>query len=788
MPVLASCVLGGALLGLWLPVFPCASALACLPVGIGGLCLWFWRWPGLLFVVALAGASLDSREFLEQVLDPALTGQDILVQGYVRDFPRRIAADQGQSFDLSVTANDDSTLLPRFPRRIQLQWYRVAEPVVPGECWVLRVRLKPPHGFANRAGFDRLRGLFQRHTGAVGYVRDSILNHRCITSPWRSPGLKLRARFGARVQQSLPQESSVPLLLGISIGVRTEVTPAQWQLLRDTGTSHLMAISGLHIGMVAAGSWACLSWLGRVLARCGLRLPVHFVAAAGAASVAMLYASAAGFALPTVRALAMLLIALLLTQQQRYWRAGAVVSCALLGVVLFDARALLSAGFWLSFGAVVVLINCVRLRVFDSSDTLPSRLASIGQQTLLLLETQWVLGVGLAVPVLIFFDQLAVPALLANIIAIPLFTLLVMPLVFIGSALLVPLPALGTGLLRLSCRLLDMLLSYLEWLVAVLPVGWSPGPLATGTSVLLVLALIAVLLPRPFPRIRVGGVALVLAFGAQQLAQQLAGSAELRIHVLDVGQGLAVVIRQGERTLLYDAGPAWQASDAGERIVLPVLRKLGVTQLDQFIVSHGDSDHSGGMDAVLAVLPVRRLLTSAPLAHGVTKAQPCRAGETWHWGATQFEFLHPKNLHGWSDNNASCVLLIQRGAERILLPGDIELAAERVLTARYDLHDIDLVIAPHHGSRTSSGEGFVRVTQPRYVVFSTGFANRWGFPHADVATRWQRDGTCLLNTALSGTIEFAIDTEADSSQLVADRIWRSRWTQPWALRREDPCV
>ncbi len=781
MPVLACLGLAGTALGLWLPLFPASNALPWLLLLGGSMAWWFGGWRGLVFIISLCRAGFDSNIYLAETLADALTGQDIVITGTVHDFPRIF--DDVQAFPLVI---DPDHFSGRPLRHVQLTWYQTTHQVRAGECWTLKVRLKPPHGYRNPAGFDRAALFFRRGVGAVGYVRDSALNRRC--APARSMSLSWRLRNGLaeRLERHLQQESMLPVVLGISIGLRSRLTREQWDLLRVTGTSHLMAISGLHIGMVAAAAWLLISVTSRGLSRLGHSIPFRWLAACTAAFGAAAYAGASGFALPTVRALLMLLVALLLTLARRSWGPATAIACAVLTVLLYDGRTILSPGFWLSFGAVVLLTTCV-MRVdsaVQQSESAHARLAAIWPAMKLSLrraaQAQWAVSLGLAVPVLLSFEQVSLLAPLANLLAIPIFSLLILPLVLGACALIWWWPEASSSMLQLGCRFLEMLFLMLEWLAASLPGVWFPGVFTLWTGSLAIIGLAMLLLPMPL-RCFVPGA--MLLSGAL-LWQQHAPVGGFRLHVLDVGQGLAVIVQAGDRALLYDTGPEWRAGNAGKQIILPVLRKLGISRLDTLVVSHSDKDHSGGVQAVLDGLDVDSVVASDADQFREQSIQPCRTGVGWRWEQTRFTILHPKNRHGWTDNNASCVLLVEHAGVAILLPGDIETSAERVLLSRHQSLRVDLVIAPHHGSKTSSAAELVSATQANYVVYATGYANRWGFPHPDVVKRWTEQGACSLNTALTGALEFVIGS---NGKLVLAHAGRSRWTQPWAIRRKPSC-
>jgi competence protein ComEC len=762
MPALAALVLAGAGIGIWQPVFPSDSALQIWFIPLTGLAGWLSGRRAAAFMLALVFASLDVRLYRADLLHPNLTGTDVLVTGHVAGIPRDFSAGKGQRFEFRA-----DTRAAGLPRRLRLSWYDAAPIRSPGECWQLRVRLKPPRGAVNHGGYDRERDVLTQGIGASGYVRASVLNRRCASAAFPQRVHGLRASFADWLDRRLRGEPAVPLLKAITVGVRESISTRHWELLRTTGTAHLLAISGLHVGMLAGLVWMLTAVLLRGLHRAGFALQWSWLLPAAGAAAAVLYTAAAGFALPTLRALAMLLVAVTLNAARRCWTAGAIVSLVLCGFVLHDATVLLTGSFWLSFCAVILLINCA---VNSPGTTSAGVLKRCRTGLLGLLQVQWVLGIGLAPLLILFFGQVALLAPVANLVAVPLFAFGILPVTLAGIAALAVHVESGLFLLQVSCRLLALLLSLLDGLRESLPAVWSPGPLSAGAASAAVLGLGMLLLPRPAPRFRLASLLFLVAAAVQSRS----APPNLRIEVLDVGQGLALLVETSERALLFDTGPAWLGGDAGSRVIVPALRRLGVGQLDALVISHGDADHSGGLASVRAAIPVAEYYDTGN----------CRRGAGWQWGQTRFRFLHPHRPAGWSENDASCVLLIEHAGVRILLPGDIESGAERVVLARDNIANIDLLVVAHHGSRTSSTAEFVARVSPRFAIFTTGFANRWGFPHPEVVTRFKSAGACMLNTADSGAIIFEVDA---AGNLGAPRTARRHWARPWVLRAEALC-
>jgi competence protein ComEC len=769
MPALALFALVGIIAGLWIQ--PPSDLYLSLLLLFGGLAVWWLVGPGpCLLVVGYVLTGLSCHDYLARNIVPGLAGQNLLITGQVVSFPKQAGA--GQIF---LFATETRGLPEYLPTRVQLRTYAELPHLQLGEFWQLHVRLKPPNGSVNRGVYDRQVWLLAAGIQAVGYVRNGPGNVRLQPQPERWDVHKTRARIRTDIERLAGGAEMLPFILGITVGARDLLQDAHWQILRKTGTNHLLAISGLHIALVSMGLWYAGIFLVWVLAMCGLHninhVPAHLLVVGGAFTYAML----AGFSLPTLRALSMVLLVLLHIIFQRMQDRFAVLACALLGVVVWQPLSVLSPAFWLSFTAVTLLFLSVTRRSAD-----PESVSIFSQSILLkgiagLLRTQWILGVGLAVPMCLFFGQLSLVAPLANLIAVPLFTFLILPASLTGVLLGTLLPEIAEICFLFATIGLQLLLQMLEWLAAI-PFSSMQGVLRS--PLVLIPALLAIsmlLLPRPFFRPVAAGLMLLLSMGLNSTQEPTI----LRISVLDVGQGLAVLVQTKGHLLLYDTGPGWPGGDAGAQMVIPVLNRMGVEHIDLLVVSHTDNDHSGGMYSILEAVDVDALLGPPEFVRSKQQVFECRRSLHWTWDGVAFRVLHPRDRVGWSDNNASCVLQVSIGEHSMLLPGDIETEAEQVLLSRADLIPAELVVAPHHGSRTSSSNSLVSFLQPAYVVFATGFMNRWGFPVASVTDRWETSGACLLNTAQTGglTFEFVENHGFELKSSAADN-----WLRPWAVR------
>jgi competence protein ComEC len=717
---------------------------------------------------------------IDDRLAPQLSGQDILVAGTVCEFPD---SDRGvHRFVLKLDRRSPAGL----PRRIFLSWYDSASHPSAGEAWRLKVRLKRPRGVGNPGAFDFEEWAMMRQIGATGYVRDSPLNGRLIMAGSDCPLIRIRQAIVTRMENALGESPATGHLLAISVGARNRLSEADWGVLRRTGTVHLMAISGLHIGLVAALMSFVGRQIGRFFLRSGLNFAPLFAARWFAVSGAVAYSALAGFALPAVRALVMVVAVVALTTARRGVHAEQTLGAAVFAVLLVEPWAPSGAGFWLSFYAVTLLLfSGIGLQGF-----------ALGYQTRLrrplgkvqqIFHAQFVLSVGLMPLGIYFFEQVPVVGLISNLLVVPIFALLIVPFDLLGMAVVLVSPTIGAALLTPVTVVMEWMLWVLAWLDGLPFSVWQPPPARPAWVAVSVLATLILIWPRPFRGRMIGLILMIpLLFGSSAHAPPF-----LRIVVMDVGQGLAILVQTAGHALVYDTGPSYRTRDAGESVVLPVLRHFGIRTLNTLIISHADNDHVGGGASVSAAFPAALLIAPEPTSQISLRYRRCDAGMEWTWDDVNFKILHPEQPGGkqrWSRNDGSCVLLVRAKGHTLLLSGDIEERAERRLAGSALIRQVSLVIAPHHGSNTSSSQVFVDTTKPRFVVFSSGFKNRWGHPKALVKDRWLQAGACLLSTAESGAIVFEVNASGDLRLIWRQRIdGRHIWTEPNTHKIPLPC-
>ena len=738
---------------------------------------WVWLLPLLLpmlwlkrlavpacFAIGFLWAAGWAHWRMADRLAPELEGRDIAVVGVIASLPA--LGDRSVRFEFDVESAPGGEKLPR---RLLVSWYRsaaweegpaaLASAVHPGERWILTLRLRRPHGLVNPHGFDYEAWLLERGVGATGYVRgrggERKLGER---NSFADSIEKAREAVRDRFLATLGPTPAAGILAALAVGDQRAISSEEWRLFNRTGVTHLMSISGLHVTLVS-GLVAWLVALGwRRVPALALRLPARKAAAIAAIVAALGYTLLAGFGVPAQRTFWMVAIvaaALWGGQVVSPWR---TLALALAVIVFFDPWAMLAPGLWLSFGAVLLIFYGVT--GWSAPD---GWLAQWGR-------VQWGITIGLAPAALLLFGQVSVAGPIANAAAIPVVSVVVTPLALLAAVFPVDAP------LHFSAWLTEWLLQFLEWCAALPAAQWQQHVPSLWTVLLALAGAAWLLAPRGVPW-RVCGLALMAP--AFSLAPAVPRQGEVWITAFDVGQGLAVLARTRTKSLLYDAGPAWAPdADSGSRVILPALRGTGVDRIDLLVLSHEDSDHIGGALSVLETLEVEAMASSLaaghPLRGMVTAPRGCAARESWQWDDVRFEFLNPPPAAGARRNDLSCVLRISTAAGAVLLTGDIERAGEKALLSSGVKSDV--VLVPHHGSRTSSTPEFIAAVAPRWAVVTAGYRNRFGHPNREVLERYRTAGADIARTDLQGAI--AIDVSRQALSVQGERTRQGRyWLQ-----------
>jgi competence protein ComEC len=721
-------------------------------------------------LLGVGHASWRAGTRLADELPFALEGVDIALTGVVSDLPA--ARDRGTRFLFDVEAVH--TTGARVPRRVALTWFperrgeaALAPPrLAPGERWSLTARLKRVRGLANPHAFDFEPWALERGIRATGYVRARAANTRLEehAAGWPQSLHRARDSIGQAMRAQLGEAPYGGVLVALAIGDQDAIPPAQWDVFWRTGVGHLMSISGLHITMLAALGFAIAFATWARVPALALRVPAQKAAVVVGAAVAAAYALMTGFAVPAQRTVVMLAAIAACVLAQRHGSPTRVLAVALLAVLLADPWAGLSGGFWLSFGAVAAIFYAMAMRA-----------GRVGVLRAALIEQAAVTVVMLPL-VVALFQEYSLVAPLANALAIPVAGWIVVPLSIAGAFL-------GAGMaLEAAHAALAALMVPLEAMAA-----WPHAMLETHAPASWTIALALVgcawlLAPRGVP-LRSLGLLWMLPMLVLVPSRPAQGAAW--VDVLDVGHGLAVVVRTARHTLVYDAGPTWSGeADSGERIVVPFLRGEGLSTLDALVISHADDDHAGGAISVAAMRRPRWLLSSIPTEdalHGlVSRSTPCAAGQSWAWDGVHFRVLHPAaGARAAKPNDASCVLRISTAAGAVLLTGDIEARSEEAILAREAQVDADVLLVPHHGSRSSSTPDFLAAVAPRVALLPVGHRNRFHHPHPAVMARYAARGIEVWRTDRDGALRTVLPAESAAALTVQPlerevRYWSDR--------------
>lgn len=714
---------------------------------LGRKCLLY----AICIFLSFSYACWTANTLVQAQLPQVFEGKDLSVVGVITDIPEASTVGYNFLFQVEkVLAVDGQLERPTtFAGLVRLAWYSQQGEQLPklraGERWQLVIRAKRPHGLSNPGGFDYERWLFAERILATGYVRGKETSVHLAAPTFFSIDA-IRETINQAIAKALGEQASTGLIQGLAVAATAGISQEQWQVLKATGTAHLLSISGLHIAMVASLGFVAMLLIWSLFPSLYLYLPVRVAGGVVGAVFATGYALLAGFNIPTQRSLVMVLILMLGLLLRRRFPFSASFALALLVVLMLDPLAPLSIGFWLSFGSIALLA------------LLSQHQPKVGWMKLLTVQLS--LSVFLIPLNIAFFSSLPVYSPLANLVAIPWVTLIVVPLILLGI-LLLPLSFEWASLVwQLAAQALDGL----EWglvYLAELPNALLYFPdLPWYWLMLALLGILLILLPRGIPGRWLGLVCLIPLLIWQR---PLPAVGEFRLTVLDVGQGLATVIQTAKHRLVFDTGSkSLYGFDMGEVVLAPWLRSQQISSLDRLMVSHGDNDHRGGADYLLNHFSVHELLTNEAanfpnlLAQGIanTPLKLCEVGQTWVWDEVKFEVLnpHPTIKHN-KENNQACVLRVSNAAYALLLPADIEQAAEQRLLEHTHKLQADVVLVPHHGSKTSSSVKFLQALAPKLAIVSSGYLNRFHHPHPKILERYQTQQVQLLNTADTGAIE-----------------------------------
>ena len=704
------------------------------------IALFFRAWRGVswsllgvgLFAVSAAGTLADR-------LAPGYAGDSIVARVRIADFP--VYKDPSLSF-VAVPLDDQ-----RLSERIRLSWFEPPDTIAFGDVWELELRLRRPRGNLNPGSFDYEAWLFRAGIGATGYVVAGRRNVR-LHAGMLGPIERVRQRVVTRLTQLPLDSGNVAVLAAISVGARHLLGRDQWERYARTGTSHLMAISGLHISLAAGGAYILSSIVTGLILRRG---NYHATATATALCVAAVYGGMSGLALPAQRATVMIALLAAAVVRRRQPRPITILAASCVLLTVLSPTATMAPGFKLSFAAVLILIwlarRMARIRQRSWHARLSGAVCQLGAVQVLLLLGLMPLTAGI-------FGRVSLVAPAINLIAVPVFSFVTVPFTLGGIVLDGPLEPVGDRLLLIASWSVGAVESLIE-IAADWPGAASDvAELQRGGRLCLLMPLLWAALPPGWPGRGLAWLGL-LALVVHEPRRPAPGC--LEIEVLDVGQGLSIVLRDAEHVLLYDTGPAFRGGRSmAEAVVLPHLASRGIDRIDTLIISHADLDHAGGVRPLLQGMETGTILAGEALPGLSSTYQLCRTDAEWVSGGIRFRIVHPVEGSAVEGNDASCVLLAETGGYRLLVSGDIERVAEDSLVARDALPRVTVAIVPHHGSLTSSSEAFVDVLRPELAIVSAGYRNRWGFPKDDVVERWRAAGARVLGTAESGAISARI--------------------------------
>lgn len=691
--------------------------------------------------------SLHVNKHIQNSFPEILEGKKVLLKGSICSVVEE-TENQSVKFSFKVSnlyAVDHQWKLPAY---IKLSWNNAKNNLQPGDTLLLRVKLKKPRSYANPGSFDSERYFFQQRLVATGYVVPSADNKLLQQSPIMQPINYLRQYLSIKVNNYLIGYEFAPIIKSLTLGIRSSMPAKHTEILQNTGTAHLLAISGLHIGLLASMCFFLIRIGWRYAPRSWLNIPSSLVGASGALVLSFVYACLAGLSIATQRSLIMLsifLAAILLKRKISSWYSFYL---ALLLVVLWDPFVVLSVGFWLSFFAVGLLMYA------SHSKAKPKGYMA---RILMWIRPQVVITIGLLPITLLCFSKSSIIGLVANCIAIPWVSFAVLPISILAILLIPFIPNLSSVLLQFTANNFAKLWVILTKLSNIPIYTWQvPSEYKWLLIICSSLGVLWLFIPRGLPG-RLWGACGFVPLLLMQTTLIPFGQADFIL--LDVGQGLSTVIRTQNHTLIYDTGPKLPGGfDLGNNVVIPYLHAKGIKKIDTLVISHIDNDHIGGALAILEKIPTQDILISNN--NTLTKYNPhvCIAGQSWNWDGVQFTVLHPiAENQVKKRNDHSCVLMVQAGDHKALLTGDIEKHSEKQLIELYGKQlQSDLLLVPHHGSKSSSSIEFLQTVKPKYALIPVGYKNQYGHPKEYVLQRYRDIGATILRTEQDGAISFRL--------------------------------
>jgi competence protein ComEC len=702
--------------------------------------IWIFLKLPALCLLGFAWCLMYAHHQLASTLPERLEGETVTLTGTIASIPE--VEENRVTFLFMPNHIQAEHELFKMHGVVHLSWQMPKQILKVGDQWQFNVRLKKIHGMMNPGGFDYEAWSLQEGILAHGYIYKD--NAKLIASHWyHYPLQRIRQFIYTQLSEVLPKNNTSVWIPALAVGIREGIRSEDWEVLRKTGTNHLMAIAGLHIGFMCSLMYAMFNKIWRQFHVLTLKIPAQLAGGIAAVMMGLIYSALAGFSLPTERACLMILIFFIISLLRRHIMPWTAWGLTLFIVLLINPLSVLTASFWLSFGAVAFIIYAMTGRLAPSG--IWWKFGRI----------QWILTLGLIPLSVWFFQECSLISFIANAIAIPWVGCLIVPLTLLGCFILLFSMKAGGWILLLADKLLGLLWSILTYFSHL---SWSSWYHSVPQVYLLVLACIGIvvlLLPAGFPGRWLGIFTLLPFFLYKPLVPTLG---EAWMTLLDVGQGLSAIIQTEKHILVFDTGSRLSNSfDMGESVVLPYLHTLNVKNIDMMVISHRDNDHSGGAKSIMTELPILQMKTSSPELFSHNNVSYCLQHDTWEWDGVRFSFLYPTSEALGQDNNSSCVLKIETKNHQLLLPGDIEKPAEKYLVSEMaDTLNADILIAPHHGSKTSGLTTFIQAVHPKIVLFPVGYHNQYHFPNQGILKQYKELGADTYDSVKAGAIQIKL--------------------------------
>lgn len=688
------------------------------------------------FFCGIFWINLNFYHYIRKEISPTIENKPLLIKGMIDSLPAK-------------GLNETTFLFKTKTQTLKLSWYRAAPILHVGEEWQLTVKLKRPHGFENPGGFDYKKWLISEGINGTGEVLADKHNQLIYYPHHFFSADQIREYLLKKMQLSLAGKPLADMIFALTVGDRHEMNSDEWLVLQRTGTAHLMAIAGLHIGLISSMVFFLIDFLWKKSIFLCLRIPSKVAAGVASLIIAVLYSVLAGFSLPTERAVIMLSVILLGAILRRSLIIWHSILVAIFVILVLNPLSILSDAFWLSFCAVSSITYALSGRL-----GIKNKWKELG-------KLQWVVAIGVLPLTLIIFNQGAWLSPLLNAMAIPWVGLVVVPLSLLGCVIVV-FSANFAHLLWLVA------LKNLQWVWIILSffshqswISWQPN-LSPIDLFFSSISIFLVISPKGFPA---RYLAFFLFLPLLFIARDKIPEGEIKFTLLDVGQGLASVVETTHHVLIFDTGPKFSSTfDTGAAVVLPFLHYYDINSISKIIISHGDNDHIGGVWSLIKNIPIQEISTSVPDKFEKIKSikiTACQQGDEWSWDQVDFQILYPPPHKLACGNNCSCVLKVTTHQKSILLTGDIEAPAENYLVANEkSLLRSTILIAPHHGSKTSSTSDFIAAVHPEFVLFPVGYLNRFHFPSSSVLERYQALHIPSFSTAEEGAISVMLNDKA----------------------------